>query len=147
MWGRLIRPSDSDRDRAHKTPLIPIVKKRSFLCGTFLKMGGTFLQMGGTFRKMGGTFLKTDRQTVLFGTETRDPHYAISRRSAPLTHAHGGACRQSSPVGRALLLLTLSVAHPSHAPYGSRDSRGVCVHGTREVRERVGHVAGLMTRV
>ena len=74
----------------------------------------------------------TDRQTVIIGTGTRDPHYAISRRSAPLTHAHGGACQQSSPVGRALLLLTLSVAHPSHAPYGSRDSRGVCVRGTRE---------------
>ena len=75
---------------------------------------------------------ESDRQTVIIGTETRDPHYAISRRSAPLTHAHGGACQQSSPVGRALLLLTLSVAHPSHAPYGSRDSRGVCVRGTRE---------------
>ena len=56
---------------------------------------------------------EADRQTVIIGTGTRDPHYAISRRSAPLTHTHEGACQQSSAVGRALVLLTLSDRAPA----------------------------------
>ena len=93
----------------------------------------------------GGFAVYSRTDTVITGTETRDPHHAISRGSALHTYIHAFKhtyIRQGSLVGRALLLLTPSVAHPSHAPYADRArslramDRRLCPRARRDRAQR-----------
>ena len=95
---------------------------------------------------------QTDRQTVIIGTGPATP--TTFSRAAPTgyTRAPGARAGTASLVGRALLRLTPSVAHPLHAPYDSGDSRGVGIAIVvmlvgRQVKERDTAAAPLRVEV